>query len=211
MFTITAIQQAKKRESRVNIYLDNEFWIGLDKNDLISLGLFRGKEIDDSEKKSIEQQASFSKIYEKALNYTFVRPRSEKEMKDYLVLRRGLSAEESDSIIKKLKDKNYLDDRKFAEWYVENRINFGVHGENKIYAELLEKGINPRLGREVLKSKINSETENETLEKIKNYAKKNIGKIKADSDFERKQKLTQKLLSRGFKYSDIKKALSDLN
>lgn len=209
MFKVTSIQQAKKRESRVNVYLDNEFWIGMDKNDLLSLGLFRGKEIDEAEKKSIEKTASFSKLYEKALNYTFVRPRSEKEMKDYLQMRRGLSPEESDSIVEKLKDKKYLDDRKFAEWYVENRINFGVHGENKIYAELLKKGINSRLGKEVLKSKINAETEDDTLEKIRNFAQKSIGKIKADSDFQRNQKLTQKLLSRGFSYSDIKKALKN--
>lgn len=209
MYTITSIQQAKKRESRVNIYLDNDFWIGLDKNDLISFGLFRNKEINEEEKKEIEQVAGFNKIFEKAINYTIIRPRSEKEMREYLTFKRGLASEEAEKIIKKLKEKEYLDDRRFTEWYVENRLSFGVHGENKIYAELLSKGINSSLAKEVLKSRINLETQPETLEKIREYALKAVKNIKADSSFERNQKLTQKLLSRGFKYSDIQKALKE--
>jgi len=211
MYTITSIQQAKKRESRVNIYLDNAFWIGLDKNDLIAFQLFRNKEISDDEKKEIEQVAGFNKMLEKAINYTFVRPRSEKEMRDYLQFKRGLSPEESERMISKLKEKGFLDDRKFAEWFAKNRLEFGVHGENKIYAELMAKGISSSLAREVIKSFQSEESEEETLRKIQDYANKVSKSIKAKSPLEHQQKLIQKLLSRGFKYSDIQKSLKNID
>ncbi len=207
---ITKIEQAKKRESRVNIFLDEEFWIGLDKNDLLLLGLFKGKEISPEEKKEVEKAAGFNKVLEKAINYTIVRPRSEKEMREYLLYRRNLLQEDALRMIQVLKEKGFLDDEKFTEWYIQNRMDFGAHGENKIYSELLSKGISSSRAREVLKRFINEESKPEILEKINAFVKKSLPGIKADSDFERRQKLTQKLLSRGFKYSDISKVLKDI-
>jgi len=210
MHTITSIQQAKKRESRVNLYLDDQFWIGIDKNDLLKFNLFRGKTFESDEKQLIEKTASFNKVFEKAMNYTMVRPRSIREMRDYLIIKRGLTKEESQEMINKLIEREFLSDEKFTQWYVENRLSFGVHGENKIKAELAKKGITGEIMKSVLRENMTEEFQVTQIVKIKEYAEKAFRTIKFKSPIDKKQKLIARLASRGFKYEDIQKALREM-
>ncbi len=66
--------------------------------------------------------------YEKAKNQVFrflsYRERSEKEVKDYLQ-RKGYTIDVIEKVIKRMKELNYLDDRRFAKLWVKNRANSG--------------------------------------------------------------------------------------
>ncbi len=208
IYKITSISQAKKRETRVNLELDEKFWLGMDKNDLLRFNLFKGKEITGEEKKIIEKEVSDNKLLEKVINYINVRPRSIKEVQNYLVLKRQIDLVEADEMIKKLEQKGYLSDEAFANWYIDTRLNFGIHGENKIRSELFKKGVNKSIIESVLTSKIKTdEGKAEQIEKIKEFIQKTSKSIKAKNDFELKQKLIQRLASRGFSYNDITKAM----
>ena len=91
-------------------------------------------------------------------------------------------------IIQKLIDKGYLDDRKFAEYYVENRFVKKGISEKRLKMELLKKGISNQIIDEVLgDSQRDDESE---IKKI--IAKK---RHKYDDD-----KLTQYLIRQGFDY-----------
>jgi regulatory protein len=209
-YTITSIAQAKKRETRVNLELDGQFWVGMDKNDLLRFNLFKGKEISDDDKKIIEKAVGDSKLLEKVINYINVRPRSTKEVRDYLVLKRGIDKEEANAILNKLEEKGYLSDENFANWYIENRLNFGVHGENKIRSELFKKGVSKSIIESVLSKLLKTnEGQADQQEKIKEFITKNIKTIKYSDKNQLKQKLIQRLASRGFSYSDIIKAIKE--
>ena len=80
---ITAIKAQKKKE-RYNVFLDGEFGFGIDAEALLKEKLAVGRELKDQEIKGLRDQAEFNKSYEKALNFLSYRPRSEREVRDYL-------------------------------------------------------------------------------------------------------------------------------
>jgi len=205
--TITAIEQAKKREERVNIFLDDEFWIGLDKNQLIQFGLHKGKTITAEEKKIIEEDSIFYKLVEKTINLTFIRPRSKLEVLQYLTLKKEVEDLMANKVIEYLESKSFLSDEKFTEWYINNRVSQGFHGRNKIYAELLKKGVNRSIINQYLKE---SEENNNNTEKIQQLYNKIKNQVKVKTPMERKNKIYQRILGRGYTYSEIDKALKEL-
>jgi len=95
---------------------------------------------------------------------------------------RGLAA-----AIPKLIELDLIDDQKFAQWWVEQRVNSNPRGNIGLKAELQQKGID----REIIDSVLLSKDQETDLAK-KLLAKKNLDKPRA-------QRL---LLSRGFS-SDI--------
>lgn len=72
---------------------------------------------------------------DKALNYLSFRPRTEKEIRDYL----GLDCTEE--IIAKLKKLNFINDVDFAQWYTESRSRSRPRSKKLLQLELKRKGI----------------------------------------------------------------------
>ena len=207
-YTITQISQAKKNSERVNIYLNGKFWIGLSKNDLISQKLVTGQQLDDLQKQEIEKTALNSKLIDKALRYLQIRPRSIGEIREYLVLKKQIPAEEAENIIAYLVEKDYLSDERFAQWYTEYKLQSGVNGINKIKAELMKKHVATEIIKWVVEEKTtDSEFRQQQLTQIEEYAKKILRTIKAKDQYELKAKLTNRLLSRGFGFDDIIKVI----
>lgn len=207
-YLITKISQAVKNPDRVNIYINNQFWVGLGKNDLITLKLVSGRELTELEKQEIESASSKGKVIERAMRFALLRPRSCAEVKDYLVHRNKIEEEEADSVITYLQDREILSDEKFAQWYLDYKLSSGVNGINKIKTELLKKKVSMQIITALLeKLNTNEEFQNEQHIKIKEFADKIIKTIKARNNYELKSKLVQRLMARGFKYNDIKEVL----
>lgn len=100
----------------------------------------------------------------------------------------SFSQENIDDIIEKLLKKGYLDDRKFAEYYIENRfIKKGI-SRKRLTLELTKKGIAKPLIDELLAQ--NLRTDEQEIQKI-------IAKKRAKYD---DQKLIQYLIRQGFDY-----------
>lgn len=208
-YILTQIAQAATNTERVNLFLNGKFWLGLRKNDLLSLKLFKNKEISNEEKLTVEKTALDGKILDKAINYLQLRPRSCAEVKDYLVYRKKIPLEEAENVINYLLDNELLSDEKFAKWYVDNKLSNGVNGINKIKMELLQKKVSAKIISNVLEITFaNEDFKDEQMEKLKEYTDKVIKTIKAKDNYELKSKLVQRLMARGFKYEDIKKVLA---
>jgi len=204
---ITNIEQAKKREERVNIYLDDNFWVGLDKNQLIQFGLHKGKIITEDDKRFIEEESMFYKLLERVINYTLIRPRSKFEIFQYLTLKKDVDELTANKVIERVESKGFLSDDKFAEWYIQTRTSHGFHGKNKIAAELAKKGVDKSIASKYLKE-FGEESDNS--EKIVQLYNKVKDKVKFKSEFERKNKIYQRISGRGYTYSEIEKALKDI-
>ena len=66
--------------------------------------------------------------------------------------RETFTKEDVDCVIEKLQNKGYVDDRKFAEWFIENRfVNKGV-SPIRLRQELIKKGIDKALIDELLEN-----------------------------------------------------------
>jgi len=122
MSVVTSIKP-QKNNKRVNIYLDYEFAFGLDLENFVKFHLKVDQELDEKQINKIVKEAEFQKILDKLLMFATLRPRSEKEVKDYL--KRKKSPESiTEELFKRLNSLELIDDTKFARWWVEQRQAF---------------------------------------------------------------------------------------
>lgn len=91
----------------------------------------------------------FDALYLRSLKFLGFRPRSEKEMRDYLKkkIQKFQNADSSviDLIIHKLKQQKFLNDTEFARMWIRSRTEFKPKGKRLIYLELQQKGISKDL------------------------------------------------------------------
>jgi regulatory protein len=201
---LTHIKQQKRNEENVNLFLDNKFWVSISKDQMLSLKLHTGLEINEDLKVKIESESSKNKVLESIQNYFSYRPRSKYEIRQQIIYKKEFDEVLVDSILNELEEKKsfLLNDEKFAIWFIENRRSSGFHGKNKIKAELIKKGISSSVISKVFASF--DFDDDQTKQKIEEFILKNKDKIKAKNEYEWIQKMTQKLIARGFGYEEVK-------
>ncbi|KKP67501.1 MAG: Regulatory protein RecX [Candidatus Roizmanbacteria bacterium GW2011_GWC2_35_12] len=87
-------------------------------------------------------------LLNKAYFFLKFRPRTEKEVRDYLykkIRTTHWSRDGAEEVIKKLKDQELIDDKKFVDWFVRQRTTLKPKGQRLLTRELLQKGIAPEL------------------------------------------------------------------
>lgn len=158
----------------------------------------------------------FEKYLNLALRFLSYRPRSEKELKDYLKkkLAKGQSSSGRkadslliDKILLKLYENKFLDDKEFVKWWIEQRTKFKTKGLKFIRLELLRKGVSKDIVDDVIKSSEGA-IDND-LTRAKKILEKRIRKYTGLAQKELYQKLGAFLARRGFDWDTIKKAIDD--
>lgn len=209
---VTAITP-QKRSGRYNVYLDGRFALGLDEMTLARSGLRIGQELSGDDLAPWQAAGELGKLYDKALRFLAVRPRSVKEMRDYLHKKissvKSLIPEETAEgvvrdIVVRLKKSGLVDDEKFVQWWLEQRQGARrPKGQFVIKNELRQKGIAAEIVEDVL-SRSALVAESELARKA--AAKK--AKIYKKYPFrEARQKMAQYLLRQGFSWPVVKEAL----
>jgi len=138
-----------------------------------------------------------SEILDKVYRFLSLRPRSEKELADYLK-KRKISSLEAEKIFKILKEQKLIDDWEFAKWWVEQREAFKPKGKIALKAELRQKGIAEEIIEKVLGSVDELSLANKALAK-----KTEVYRRLSPEDFLRK--ISQFLSYRGFSWQTIEK------
>jgi len=197
---ITRIEQQKRNPDRVNIYLDNHFAFGLHK--FVASKLKVGDVLDEDNIQVLEQDNATEEAYQKALRLLSFRPRTEHEMRSRL-RGYGFPAPIVDAAITRLTEKEYLDDRQFADEWVENRTTFRPRGKKLLRLELQQKHVDD----EQIQSALAALPDDVQL--AREAAKKYSLKLKGLDENRFKQKLYGFLVRRGFLYEDIKPILDE--
>ncbi len=212
MKKITSISAQVRNPDRVNVSVDGKFRFSLDIFQLTELGVKVGKEFSEEELAALEGESAYGKLYTKSLEYCMLRPHSSREMRDYLWRktqatkyksrtgdlkeRAGVAREITERVYDRLVEKGYIDDEKFARWWVENRNLRKGTSRRKLQAELAAKGVPGSVVSVVL---------TETTRSDGDELSKMIEKKRAKYPDE--QKLIAYLARQGFSYDDIKSAL----
>jgi regulatory protein len=206
---ITSISAQTRNQNRVNVSVDGEYRFSLDAYQSIDLGVRVGREYDEVELVTLENESQFGKVYSRALEYCLMRLHSAREVKNYLYrktrptrdkkgdLKLGVSSEITDRVFDRLLSKGYIDDVKFTHYWVENRSVLKGVSRRKLTAELRVKGV-PSLIIDQEFS-LTERNDNEEIQKI-------IAKKRAH--YPDDQKLMMYLARLGFSYDDIKQALN---
>lgn len=93
--------------------------------------------------------ASEALLLDKLLRLLAFRPRSQKEIKDYL-WRKKVDNSLAEKLIKQLGEMNLLNDGEFTSWWVDQRSTFRPRGKIALGFELRAKGIDPEMISEAL-------------------------------------------------------------
>lgn len=94
-------------------------------------------------------ETEYERLLGSAIRFVSFRPRSEKELRDYCS--RTLKKHHTTApivvnrVMARLTDLGYVDDRKFVEWWVEQRTAFRPKGKRAIFIELQKKGISRQI------------------------------------------------------------------
>ncbi|MGI6612071.1 MAG: regulatory protein RecX [Candidatus Nanosyncoccaceae bacterium] len=207
---ITKLTAQVKNSDRINVFIDDRFRFGLDISQIVDLGLKVGLEIDENRLAELEIESQFGKLYAQALNYCFIRPRSVREVRDYLWKKSqpkllksgkktaGLPSELTDRVVNRLLEKSYLDDVKFTTWWVENRfIKKGV-SRRRLEQDLRRKGVATNIIKQVL-----DESVRDDQTELQKMLRKKRARYSDD------QKLIAYLVRQGFNYDDVRKVVAE--
>ena len=190
-YTVTALSPQIRDLDRVNVYIDGKYDFSLDISQVVDLGIKAGQVLSKEELASLKQESEFGKLYARTLEYVLMRPRSSSEVRDYLYRKTV-----TERVFAKLQARGYIDDQKFANWWVENRHQVKGVPMRKLRSELAAKGI----AQTIIDSVIADSSRNDLDELAKVIAKKR----RRYSD---EQKFMQYLARQGFSFDDIKTAL----
>lgn len=103
----------------------------------------------------MEKDKDFIIIYQRTLRYLAIRPRSLKEITDYLQKRVKVKQIIKEKIINQLDTEGLIDDENFAHWWLDQRAAFRPKGSLALTAELRQKGIEKSVIEKVLSQDLN--------------------------------------------------------
>jgi regulatory protein len=139
---ITALKVQKNNNERVNVFIDDEFALGVTL--MVAASLRKGQHLSDTELEQLKQDDDRNKAYDRAIRFLGFRSRSEAEVRRYL-RDKNYTDDVIEETVNRLVAQNYLDDEAFARFWLENRAQFRPRGRQGLRYELREKGISDQI------------------------------------------------------------------
>lgn len=237
--SVTELKVGVKDPERVNVYVNGKYALSLDVAQVVDYKLKIGMVIDEEKLEELKKASEFGKEYQRALEWVLMRPRSEREVRDYLAKRRmiketkkrkagwdrdreiaeaiargedatslqekakrireagGAKYDFDDLILERLVERGYVDDKRFAEWWVENRNVRKGTSQKRLKMELVKKGV----GLGIVDDVLGGRNDSDEIEKI-------IAKKRSKYTDE---KLIQYLCRQGFPYDLVREKVIEMS
>lgn len=199
---ITAITVQKRNTQRLNISLDGEYAFSLDR--LTAVWLKVGRKLSPEEIVSLQEKDEQEVAFNRALRYLSYRARSEAEMRKYLS-DKGFSENVSQTVIDRLKDERLINDPRFAQDWIDNRVSFRPRSQTQLRFELRNKGLSEDLIEDALQ-----EADLDDIELACAAGKKLVGRYARLDWPDFRQKLGAALARRGFSYETVRSVTRQL-
>jgi regulatory protein len=207
---ITKIERQKKRASRVSIFIDGSFAFGVSIDVMLRYALHEGVDLDQAAVDIIRDSENEETAKQKALRYLAIRPRSKKEMRDYL-LRKEFPAEIGEKVIARLESLNMLDDAAFARMVCRDALSKKPAGAKMLRQMMMKKGVPPPLIESVIAEFSTPESEFQMAVKAAERQLARIGRSSRQLDDDHiKKKLLDYLMRRGFAFDTALSATKKL-
>src|SRR5665213_363445 len=195
---ITKISKVGKQD-KFAIFIDGVLKIFLTGQSVLDNNLFVGTTLRKDQIKKLDNQSTYDVLFLKALNYISLRVRSEGEVKTYLK-RKDASLDEQKEIINRLKKLDLVNDERFAEAFIHDKLLQAPASKRKISYELKKK----QIAEDIIERSISNDqmSDEESLNKL-------IVMKRRQTKYQDDLKLMQYLVRNGFNYGDVKKALKN--
>ena len=202
--TITDIQPQRRDNARVSVFIDGAFAFGLHIDLRLEHYLAKGDVLDEEQIALLLKQDAVKKAIATSLNLIAYRPRAAGELATKL-RERGYDVEAIEAAISRMRELNYLDDREFADRWVESRQLHRPRSTRMLKQELQHKGVD----RETIEATIEEAGIDEFGDALA------LGQKKAESfrgldPQVRERRLSGFLARRGYGYDIIRRVLEAL-
>jgi regulatory protein len=196
---ITNLKAQLRNPERVSIYVDGKYSFSLTQSQLLEFRLHSDMELSEQELNDLKQASDYGKLLERVINYVMIRPRSVREVRDYL-WRKQAEPVTAERVIDRMTSRGYLDDAAFAKSWVRARQLTKPVSKRRLTAELQQKGV----ASEFILQAVDDEeyNEHEALRIV-------ITKKRKQTRYQDPQKLMQYLARQGFGYDLIKTLLAE--
>lgn len=195
---ITAIKPQVKQQGRYSIFVEGKYSFSLSDRALLDSKLVSGQELSEQELREYKQLSQDDKLYNRALQYVAMRPRSTWEV-EYYLKRKEADPLLSQQIVNKLSNIGLLDDAAFARSWVANRRLLKPVSRRRLVQELRQKHVPDDIAEQVLAE---DETDEQTV--LRDLV------ARKQHRYPDRTKFMRYLASQGFNYDDIKSVLEEL-
>ncbi len=202
---ITSLQPQTNRPERLNLFVDGQFFMGVDALIVLQMGLKVGQELTQQQVEQLHHEEAFQQALARALNYLSFRPRSREEVKRYLQ-RKETPPELLDRVLERLEQSELVNDQAFAEFWIESRARSKPKGAQAIKHELRLKGVK----REVVDEMVDDEQDEEHARQAAHKKAQSLAG-QPDMDFKTfRLRLGPFLQRRGFSYEIATRTVREL-
>lgn len=193
MEIVTEIKAQKRNENRVNIYINGKYSFSLGKDHATNLEI--GQELTKSEIDRLMQDEAYERVKDFAFNYISYRPRSIAETRDHLQSK-GYDPEIVEAVVERLIELEYLDDKAFSRYWIEQRSLHNPRGKKALRHELRQKGV----AAEISESALSEIDDGEAALSVFEKKRRSLTGLQEE---EFRVKLRGYLERRGFSYATI--------
>ena len=198
MGIITKIEAQKRNKERVNIYIDEDYAFSLSAEIVYKQGLAAKMQVDNEALSNLAQEEGFLKCKGSALRTIERTYKTEKEIRDKLLLKE-FDIDSIERTIEFLKEYNLLNDEDYVRMYVKDKMK--NQGQNKIKYALIQKGISEELIKKEV-SKLNEDSQKEIAYDLA-VKKYNLLTKREDDKYKLSQKIYRFLTAKGYDYAIV--------
>mgnify|MGYP006440430149 CR=1 FL=1 len=194
---VTSVER-KGSESR-QVCLDDGSFFLLSDEQCLNLGVREGVEISIVALRDAHEAHEAARALEKGASLIAARDHARRELERKLV-QRGFSASAIEHALSRLEEYGYLDDARFAEAYIRERLRRHPEGRMALAAGLSKRGVERSVAERVLDEIVEGEVELDALDRAAR---------KLSSDGREANKLSAALLRRGFAPASVRAWIRD--
>ena len=223
---IEKLEPSKHKEGRWLVWMDDASLVRVNEGDVVSLGLYAGKELTDEEAETLTAAGERAKLMERAVGLLSLRPMSRKELLDKLCApprpkkekwpydklddapdpdvlqsRREALREQGSAVADRLTELGLLNDEEYARTVVRHYAAKG-YGPRKIRDELYRRGVPREYWEDAMEEREPDEGQIDKLARQKLRG--------AEPTRENLKKVSDYLARRGYGWEDISSALERL-
>jgi regulatory protein len=191
---ITALKVQQRNPNRVNVYLDGDFGFGISK--IVAAWLKIGQVLSDEKIQALQAEDAQEVAFQNALKVISYRPRSVREVQKKLK-ENGFDDTVIQSVIGRLGEIGLLEDKAFAQAWIENRTVFRPRSRRLMAMELRQKGVPDEVVQDALADAVDDETL--AYQSAVQYARR----LKNLEWQEFRKKLSAFLMRRGFSFEIV--------
>lgn len=196
---ITKLERQKHKETRVSVFVDDEYAFSLSDELIIAYGVSVGTDVNSLPLKEIAEEDEYKRAMSCAFTHMSRSEKSEKQLREHL-FKKEFSENTIEKIMARLKELNYVDDLNLAKNFVEHSSS---SGKKAIRFKLKTKGISDEIINEVLENV----SDEDQLEKAIELAEKQLPKYNKYELYDQKRRMNDFLARRGFDWNVISSAI----